>query len=156
MPPLGSCRGQSSSEEEQGEERSEGQGGVSWEWGQLQGRGKEGRIDPSPTGTCSVSQPICLMSGLPAVLVAASSACSSSLTQGTRVLIWAWMAAAHNLALASSLALRKRVSWPSAEQISRYLQAQIGKEEDLSTGLQLPSPETGPRNPIYHKTRRNH
>lgn len=80
---------------------------------------------PGPAGTCSVSQPICLMSWLPAVLVAASSACSSSLTQGIRALTWAWMAAAHDFALASSLALRKRVSWPSAEQISKYLQAQI-------------------------------
>lgn len=79
---------------------------------------------PGSAGTCSVSQPICLMSWLPAALVAASSACSSSLTQGIRALTWAWTAAAHDFALASSLALRKRVSWPSAERISKYLQAQ--------------------------------
>lgn len=82
-----------------------------------------GRLGPA--ATCSVSQPICLTSWLPAAPVAASSTCSSSLTQGTRAPTWAWMAPAHDLALASSLALKKRASWPSAAQISRYLRAQM-------------------------------
>lgn len=37
------------------------------------------------------------------------------------------------------------MSWPSAEQISRYLQAQTEGREDQLVGLQLPNLETWPQ-----------
>lgn len=73
-------------------------------------------------GTCSVSQPTCLMSRPATVPAPTSCARSSSFTRGSSRAALAWMALSHDSAVASSFALRKRATRPSAEHTSRYLQ----------------------------------
>lgn len=73
------------------------------------------------TITCSVSQPTCLMSLLPATPTPDCEVLSSSLTLGSRALMLLWMALNQAWADTSSFARRNKGIRPSAEHTSRYL-----------------------------------